>query len=115
MWLINSPDKFVHIVTAHDPALYVPFFKSQVVAATIDGVIYVAKDARGALIGAAVWFGPGQEMFARWAPLLSVSALCLIFFWFSLAFYLARGRRKRPGSRLRICSALNWSNGGMMW
>lgn len=82
MWLINFPDKFVHIVTAHDPALYVPFFKSQVVAATIDGVIYVAKDARGALIGAAVWFGPGQEMFARWALLLSVSALCLIFFGF---------------------------------
>lgn len=107
MWLINSPDKFVHIVTAHDPALYVPFFKSQVVTATIDGVIYVAKDIRGALIGAAVWFGPGQEMFTRWAPLFLVSALYLIFFGFLWPFHPARGRRKRPGSHLRIYSAPN--------
>jgi hypothetical protein len=55
-------DKFVHIVTGHDPNLYVPFFKSQVVAASIDGTIYVAKDSEGEWIAVSVWFGPGKEM-----------------------------------------------------
>lgn len=81
-------DKFVHIVTGHDPALYVPFFKSQVVAAVIDGVIYVAQDATGRLIGAAVWFGPGQEMFATprqekeaWQPFEDMFSLQLKRWW----------------------------------
>jgi hypothetical protein len=69
MWNTNLTlvtDKFVHIVTANDPALYAPFFKSQVIAAVIDGVIYVAKTLDGTWVGAAVWFGPGQDMFRRY-------------------------------------------------
>ena len=63
--LTGMADEFVHIVTAHDPALYAPFFKSQVVAAAIDGVIYVVKSLDGSWIGISVWFGPGQGMFRR--------------------------------------------------
>ena len=64
-------DKFVHIVISHDPNLYVPFFRSQVVAAALEGVIYVAKNSDGLFVGVAIWFGPGQEMWQTSA--LSVS------------------------------------------
>jgi len=104
-------DEFVHIVTAHDPVLYAPFFKSQVVAAAIDGVIYVAKHMDGSWIGVCVWFGPGQGMFRSerqekeaWEPFEQMFSPKLKRWWDDLltpvddAFVL---KSFGPGTKLR--------------
>lgn len=39
--------------------------RSQLVACSIAGKIYVAEDMEGSIIGVALWFGPGREIYDR--------------------------------------------------
>jgi hypothetical protein len=56
----------VAIAHGHDPDLLLPFKKYEMIAGSIAGEIYVAENAAtGTIIGAAIWFGPGREMFDR--------------------------------------------------
>lgn len=40
--------------------------KYHLVAGALAGEIYVAEDNTKAIVGAALWFGPGQEAFDRY-------------------------------------------------
>ena len=43
--------------------------RSQIVAGSLAGEIYVAEDEKNTVIGGAVWFGPGRELYDRLAYL----------------------------------------------
>jgi hypothetical protein len=49
--------------------------RSQLIAGRLAGQIYVAEDEDGRVVGAAVWFGPGREMYDRYVLLASYCAM----------------------------------------
>lgn len=70
--VVSSTDEFSAIATGWDPkslpmplAKLQPLIKAQVVAASLAGEIHVAEDTEKAIVGVALWFGPGREMFER--------------------------------------------------
>ncbi|RDB25813.1 hypothetical protein Hypma_006557 [Hypsizygus marmoreus] len=59
-----AEDEFTAIVLGRNPVLVYDFCYAQVVAAKLAGEIFVAESTvTKELIGAALWFGPGREMF----------------------------------------------------
>ncbi|KAJ6543328.1 hypothetical protein B0H10DRAFT_2389749 [Mycena sp. CBHHK59/15] len=67
-----NSDLFTTVVTAHDPkgtdSSHVgPFWKSTVVAGLLGGEVYVAEttDPQKKIVGCAVWFGPGHNLFSE--------------------------------------------------
>jgi hypothetical protein len=58
-------DQATAIITGHDPELFYPFFKYQILAGKLGGEIFVAEDTTKTLVGVGVWFGPGRAMFDK--------------------------------------------------
>lgn len=50
------------LVAGHTKELSTGLFGCQIKAALIGGSVYVAQTANGSIVGAAVWFGPNQEI-----------------------------------------------------
>jgi len=51
------------VVIGRNPALVYDFCEAQVIACAIAGELYVAESPSKDVIGVALWFGPGREMF----------------------------------------------------
>ncbi|TEB20737.1 hypothetical protein FA13DRAFT_1819955 [Coprinellus micaceus] len=56
-------EPFTNVVTNGDVEFFGDFHRSTVVAGLLGGEVYVAENANKDIIGVAVWFGPGREMF----------------------------------------------------
>ena len=58
-------EPFTNVVTNGDVEFFGDFHRSTVVAGLLGGEVYVAENASQDIVGVAVWFGPGREMFDR--------------------------------------------------
>jgi len=56
-------DDCTAIFIGRDPEMAAPFHRMKLTAGFIAGEVYFAEDAENNVIGVAVWFGPGREMF----------------------------------------------------
>ncbi|KAL0946372.1 hypothetical protein HGRIS_012603 [Hohenbuehelia grisea] len=57
-------DGFLMAVIGANPMLNIPYHRAQLIAASIDGKIFVAEDASSNILGVALWFPPGTTMFS---------------------------------------------------
>jgi hypothetical protein len=56
-------DPFTKVATANDVDFYGGMHAATVVAGSLGGEVYLAETEDHKIIGIAVWFGPGREMF----------------------------------------------------
>ena len=63
--LQTSTDPFTIAVTDRDEAFYGDFCYATVIAGLLGGDVYVARasEERDTIVGVAVWFPPGRELF----------------------------------------------------
>ncbi|KIJ48408.1 hypothetical protein M422DRAFT_247748 [Sphaerobolus stellatus SS14] len=61
--LAFEKDPAIAVVTNHDKEFYGDFVISTIIAGLLAGEVYLAEDQNENVLGAAVWFPPGREMY----------------------------------------------------
>jgi hypothetical protein len=56
-------DNFTAVITDNDQEFIGDFWYSTVIAGFLGGEVYVVRNKDDAVVGAAVWFPPGREMY----------------------------------------------------